>query len=68
MEERMRFVLAMREEGAVKSEVCAAFGISRETSYKGLKRYEREGLAGLRDHSRAPHHHGRSRRRADRHL
>lgn len=61
MEERMRFVLAAREEGAVKAQVCAAFGISRETGYKWLGRYELEGLEGLKDLSRAPHHHGRSR-------
>ena len=61
MEERMRFVLAAREEGAVKAQVCAAFGISRETGYKWLERYELEGLEGLKDRSRAPHHHGRSR-------
>ena len=61
MEERMRFVLAAREEGAVVSRVCALFGISRDTGYKWLARYEAGGLAGLRNRSRAPHHHGRSR-------
>src|ERR1700761_4685046 len=61
MEERMRFVLAMREDGSVMAQVCRAFGISRETGYKWLARYEAEGVAGLEDRSRAPHHHGRSR-------
>ena len=61
MEERMGFVLAARQEGAVMSQVCAAFGISRDVGYKWLKRYELEGLDGLKDRSRAPHHHGRSR-------
>jgi putative transposase len=61
MEERMRFVLAAMEERAVMSQVCAAFGISREIGYKWLERYRLEGLDGLKDRSRAPHHHGRSR-------
>ena len=61
MEERMRFVLAAKEEGAVMSQVCAAFGISRDCGYKWLARYEVEGVEGLKDRSRAPHHHGRSR-------
>jgi len=61
MEERMRFVLAAKEEGAVMSQVCAAAGISRQTGYVLLRRYESEGLEGLKDRSRAPHEHGRSR-------
>src|ERR1051326_5110795 len=60
MEERMRFVLAAKEEGAVMSQVCAAFGISRDIGYKWLGRYELEGLEGLKDRSHTPHHHGRS--------
>jgi putative transposase len=43
------------------AQVCAAFGISRECGYKWLARYEEEGIAGLKDRSRAPHHHGRAR-------
>jgi len=61
MDERMRFVVAAREEGAVMSRVCAEFGISRKTGYKLLSRYEAEGVDGLKERSRAPHHHGRSR-------
>lgn len=61
MEERMRFVLAAKEEGAVMSQVCAEFGISRQAGYERLRRYEAEGVEGLKDRSRAPHHHGQSR-------
>jgi transposase InsO family protein len=61
MEERMRFVLAAREEGSEMSRVCGAFGISRDIGYKWLARYEAEGIEGLKDRSRAPHRHGRSR-------
>ena len=61
MEERMRFVLAAKQEGAVISRLCAEYGISRDTGYRLLARYDAEGIDGLKDHSRAPHHHGRSR-------
>jgi len=61
MEERLRFVVAARSEGAVMSEVCGKYGISRDTGYRLLARYETEGVDGLKDRSRAPHHHGRSR-------
>ena len=61
MEERMRFVVAATEEGAVMSQVCAEFGISRQAGYQRLRRYEAEGVEGLKDRSRAPHHHGLSR-------
>jgi len=61
MDERMRFVVAAGEEGAVMSEVCARFGISRQTGYKWLSRYVEEGIDGLKERSRAPIEHGRSR-------
>jgi len=61
MEERLRFVLAAKEEGAVMARLCAQYGISRQTGYERLHRYAAEGIAGLKDRSRAPHHHGRSR-------
>jgi len=60
MDERMRFVLAASEDEAVMSEVCAEFGISRQTGYKWLGRYRAEGALGLRERSRAPLQHGRA--------
>jgi transposase InsO family protein len=60
MEERLRFVLAAKEEGAVMTHLCAQYGISRQTGYERLHRYEAEGVEGLKDRSRAPHHHGRA--------
>jgi putative transposase len=59
MDERVQFVLAASEAGAVMSQVCASFGVSRQTGYVWLKRYEAEGVAGLADRSRAPLAHGR---------
>jgi putative transposase len=61
MDERMRFVIAASEDEAVMSEVCAEFGVSRQTGYKWLARYAAEGVEGLKDRSRAPLSHGRMR-------
>jgi putative transposase len=61
MDERMRFVMAASEDEAVMSEVCAEFGISRQTGYKWLARYGAEGVEGLRERSRAPIRHGLAR-------
>ena len=61
IDEKMRFVLAASEEGAVMAQVCAAFGISRDTGYRLLNRYTAEGIDGLKERSRAPHRHGRAR-------
>lgn len=41
--------------GANLSELCRRFGLSRSKAYKWLRRYEREGRAGLCDRSRRPH-------------
>lgn len=61
MDQRMRFIVAATEEGAVMSRVCEAFGISRTIGYKWLQRYRSAGLEGLQDRSRSPHEHGRAR-------
>jgi putative transposase len=61
MDQRMRFVIAARTEGAVMSEVCERFGVSRMTGYKWLARYDEDGVDGLRNRSRAPKRHGLAR-------
>ncbi len=61
MDERMRFVMAASEDEAVMSEICAEFGISRQTGYKWLLRYRADGVEGLKERSRAPIRHGRAR-------
>lgn len=55
MEERIRFVAAYQDGLWTMSELCQHFGISRRVGYKILRRYEHEGLEGLKDQSRAPH-------------
>ena len=56
VEERMKFVLAVEAEDESISHLCRRFGISRKTGYKWLERYRLEGLEGLLDWSRRPHH------------
>ena len=38
------------------TELAAQYAISRKTGYKWLERYDAEGVVGLRDRSRRPHH------------
>jgi putative transposase len=38
MDERMRFIIAASQDEAAMSELCAEFGISRQTGYKWLGR------------------------------
>ena len=59
MEQRMKFLMAHQESGLSMSASCRRYGVSRKTGYKWLARYRSEGLAGLRDHGRAPHGHPR---------
>ena len=35
---------------------CRYYGISRECYYRWLRRYEADGLEGLKDRSHRPHH------------
>ncbi len=38
------------------AQACRYFGISRQTFYVWLRRYQDKGLEGLREKSRRPHH------------
>ena len=51
---RSEFVRLATQEGANISALCRRFDISRKTAYKWLKRYQQEGLDGLKDRSRRP--------------
>lgn len=53
MDERIKFIAAIRENKSSMSTICQCFGISRKTGYKWLERYEEEGPQGLYEHSRA---------------
>jgi len=51
---REEFVLLAQKEGANRRELCRRFGISPQTGYKWLARYEQEGRKGLLDRTRRP--------------
>ena len=57
MDQRMKFVIHYLEHELPMAALCREFGISRKTGYKMVWRYLELGLDGLRDQSRAPHHH-----------
>lgn len=52
---REEFVTLARQEGANRRALCRRFGISPQTGYKWLARYEQLGSSGLADLSRRPH-------------
>ena len=57
VEQRLRFLLEVRNKEATISELCRRYEISRKTGYKWLKRYEKAGsIEGLKDQTRRPHH------------
>ena len=57
MEERFRFIEDWRSEDWTMAELCRFYGITRVTGYKWLEWYETDGLGGLQEQLRAPHHH-----------
>ena len=57
MNERVKFIGLHSQEEWTMTELCRHFDISPKTGYKIVKRFERYGLSGLEDRSRAPHHH-----------
>ena len=59
MDQRLAFIAAALRDEAPMTVLCAAFGISRNTGYKWLRRFHGQGPPGLEDRSRAPHAHGR---------
>jgi transposase InsO family protein len=58
MDERMRFVVDHMSGAWSMVALCDHYGISRQTGYKWIARYEAEGAAGLAERSRAPKVHG----------
>ena len=56
MEEQRLLVVQDREEGMSISELAEIHGVSRKTIYKWLDRYQEQGVQGLRNLSRRPHH------------
>ena len=59
MEERLKLMLEWDDGETSVSELCRCYGVSRKTAYKWRNRHAAEGVAGLSDRSRAPHHRAR---------
>lgn len=57
MKERLQLVSLYETGNHSVMELAERFGVSRKTAYKWLDRFRREGVGGLQEHSRAPHHH-----------
>ena len=56
VEQRLRFLLAVRKKEAPVSELCQRYEVSRKTGYKWIKRYEKDGrIEALKDQRRRPH-------------
>src|SRR5262249_52016880 len=53
-QERLKFISLWNTGLYGKSELCARFDVSRPTGDALLRRWEAEGVAGLKDRSRAP--------------
>jgi transposase InsO family protein len=56
MEARKTFIEWAEADQQTFADLCRAFGISRKTGYKWLKRYRATGEAGLVERSSQPHH------------
>lgn len=54
---RQEFASLASQPTANVRALCRAYGISPKTGYKWLARYRQDGVAGLADRSRRPHHH-----------
>lgn len=54
MKEKIKLISAY-EEGYGITELSRAFEVSRKTIYKIIRRYEKEGVDGLKEYSRKPH-------------
>jgi len=57
LRERVQFVTDWESEEWNLAELCRDYGITRNTGYKWLNRYEMSGWEALKDESRAAHRH-----------
>jgi transposase InsO family protein len=57
MEEKVAFICEWLSEKYSISELCKFFGISRPTAYRLIQQYEKYGIKGLLDQSKAPINH-----------
>ena len=57
VKERLMFVAEVLKAERSMADVCRDFEVSRKTGYKWLDRYQRDGVDGLKNQSRAPLSH-----------
>jgi transposase InsO family protein len=57
MEEKLRFVFEYERDEQTMAELCACFGICRDTGYVWLRRYREYGVDGLLELNRAAKRH-----------
>jgi len=60
MEQKVEFICEWRTQKYSITELCKVFNISRPTAYKLIYRFEKDGLEGLKEHSKAPQKHPNS--------
>ena len=53
LQQRFELVQAMIRNGKSVAELCRETGVSRQTGYKFLRRFEESGRLGLKDEPRA---------------
>ena len=59
-EEKLEFIAEWLKGEEPMTALCAQFGVSRDTGYRLVRRYQADGMAGLQPRSRAPHRPGRA--------
>lgn len=57
MEEKLRFIFEYQRAERSMTELCERYGIARETGYVWVRRYQEQGVAGLKERSRAALRH-----------
>ena len=54
-DQRSKLIDSYMSGNRTMTELCDYFGISRKTAYKWVERYNKYGIEGLKDQSKAPH-------------
>ena len=57
MEQKVEFICEWLSGKYTISELCRFYGVSRPTAYLLINRYEKSGIEGLVDKSKAPRNH-----------
>jgi putative transposase len=57
VEQRWQFIEEWRSGLWTMAELCRHYELTRKIGYKWVSRYEDQGMAGLEDRRRDPHHH-----------